>query len=397
MPVLPPEIEFGTVTGCFLAVAADSNDADALPEAVAVKGTVTFTPAKTRIATPTATVLQSSLVYALDSDGFLVDGQGNEPQLPAAPVGDEWTWTASFNVTNAKAPDSVSFVLLAGQTIDLRTLVPVDPDTGSADYTLVTVASGVGSVNGQTGAVVLTAADVSADAAGAAAAAQTAAESYTDTQVAAVTPASIGAATAAQGTLADSAVQPGDLPTFGTAASAATTDFASAAQGTLADTAVQPADLATVATTGAYTDLTGQPAIPNSPDDIGAATAAQGTLADSAVQPGDLAAVATSGLASDVGLGNVDNTADVDKPISTATQDALNTKLEALDYSNAAPGTRFTMLYDGSTGFVDPATGTVAAARPSARTVIYFDLIGGSAAVTDPAWMLNGDAREVTS
>jgi hypothetical protein len=39
-----------------------------------------------------------------------------------------------------------------------------------------------------------------------------------------------------------------------------------------------------------------------------------------------LAAVATSGSKADVGLANVDNTSDLNKPISTATQTALNTK-----------------------------------------------------------------------
>lgn len=38
----------------------------------------------------------------------------------------------------------------------------------------------------------------------------------------------------------------------------------------LADSAVQPGDLAIVATTGDYTDLTNTPAIPDTPDDIGA-------------------------------------------------------------------------------------------------------------------------------
>ena len=67
-------------------------------------------------------------------------------------------------------------------------------------------------------------------------------------------------------------------------------------------------------------------------------------LADSATQPGDLADVATSGLhsdltlddgsnphnttKSDVGLGNVDNTSDTDKPVSTATQTALDGKVD---------------------------------------------------------------------
>ena len=45
-------------------------------------------------------------------------------------------------------------------------------------------------------------------------------------------------------------------PTLGTAAAADTTDFATAAQGSKADTAVQPGDLATVATSGDYDDLT---------------------------------------------------------------------------------------------------------------------------------------------
>jgi hypothetical protein len=46
---------------------------------------------------------------------------------------------------------------------------------------------------------------------------------------------------------------------LGTAATTASTDYATAAQGALADSATQPGDLATVATTGAYTDLTGTP------------------------------------------------------------------------------------------------------------------------------------------
>jgi hypothetical protein len=60
-------------------------------------------------------------------------------------------------------------------------------------------------------------------------------------------------ATAAQGGLADTAVQPGDL---GTAAYADTADFATAAQGTKADNALQPAEVKsanfTAANDGAY-------------------------------------------------------------------------------------------------------------------------------------------------
>lgn len=63
---------------------------------------------------------------------------------------------------------------------------------------------------------------------------------------------------------------------------------ATAAQGAKADTAVQPGSLSVVATSGAYADLSGAPFIPAAPGDIGAATSAQGALADTAVQPAAL-------------------------------------------------------------------------------------------------------------
>jgi hypothetical protein len=50
-------------------------------------------------------------------------------------------------------------------------------------------------------------------------------------------------------------------PVLGTAAATDATDYAIAAQGALADTAVQPGDLATVATTGAYGDLANRPVL----------------------------------------------------------------------------------------------------------------------------------------
>lgn len=72
----------------------------------------------------------------------------------------------------------------------------------------------------------------------------------------AATTASSAYATAAQGALADSAVQPTDI---GTAAAEDVEYFATAAQGALADSAIQAGDLATVATTGSYNDLTDLP------------------------------------------------------------------------------------------------------------------------------------------
>jgi hypothetical protein len=61
---------------------------------------------------------------------------------------------------------------------------------------------------------------------------------------------------------------------------------ATTAQGALADSAVQPGDLAAVATTGAYADLSGKPTLGTAAaEDVGYfATAAQGAKADTSVQ-----------------------------------------------------------------------------------------------------------------
>ena len=76
---------------------------------------------------------------------------------------------------------------------------------------------------------------------------------------------------------------------LGTAATTAATAYATAAQGALADTAIQSADLATVATTGAYADLSGKPTLGTAAATASTdyATAAQGALADSAIQSAD--------------------------------------------------------------------------------------------------------------
>lgn len=78
------------------------------------------------------------------------------------------------------------------------------------------------------------------------------------------------------------------------------TDAASSAQGSLADTAVQPGDLAAIATSGSYNDLSDTPTTLAGYGITDAATSAQGSLADTAVQPGDLATVATSGSYNDL-------------------------------------------------------------------------------------------------
>ena len=67
------------------------------------------------------------------------------------------------------------------------------------------------------------------------------------------------------------------------------TDYATSAQGALADSAIQSGDLATVATTGVYLDLTSKPTLGTAAatDSTDYATAAQGTKADTAFSWGN--------------------------------------------------------------------------------------------------------------
>lgn len=143
-----------------------------------------------------------------------------------------------------------------------------------------------------------------------------------------LTPVDVGAATSAQGTKADSAVQPNVLdaaiagvtndladvatsgeytdllnkPTLGTAAAANMSAFATATQGAKADSALQSSDVSTAGKSGIYNDLTGKPTLGTAAaqSSTAFATAAQGTKADTAVQPNQLATVAVSGAYADL-------------------------------------------------------------------------------------------------
>lgn len=145
--------------------------------------------------------------------------------------------------------------------------------------------------------------------------------------------------------LADSATQPGDLatvatsgayadlsglPTLGTAAATAATDYATAAQGALADSALQdaPSDGTTYGRKdGAWTATSGGI---GSGDVVGPASSTDSAIA---LFDGVTGKLLKDGGALDktaVGLGNVDNTSDVNKPVSTAQQIAMN----ALSFKN---------------------------------------------------------------
>lgn len=94
------------------------------------------------------------------------------------------------------------------------------------------------------------------------------------------------------------------------------------------DLKADTSSLAAVATSGAYNDLSGKPTLGTAAaqNTSAFATAAQGTTADSALQPAGNGSSLTGLTKAQVGLSNVDNTSDANKPVSTATQTALNLK-----------------------------------------------------------------------
>jgi len=101
------------------------------------------------------------------------------------------------------------------------------------------------------------------------------------------------------------------------------------------DTAIQPNDLGAVAFSNDYNDLDNKPTIPT------VITNHSGLSLDDGTNPHGT-------TKDDVGLGNVDNTSDIDKPISTATQNVLDLKLDKV--STAGVERAYIINADGSQG-----------------------------------------------
>lgn len=231
----------------------------------------------------------------------------------------------------------------------------------------------VESVNGETGVVVLSAADVGA-----------AAASHSHTL--------------------------SDITDAGTAAAADSGDFATAAQGGLADSAVQPGDLATVATSGDYADLTNKPTLGTAAatDSTAYATAAQGSTADSATQPGDDAATLGSGASTDGQVLTSDGAGGAawETPASGVTDHGLLSGLTDDDHTQyaLADGTRGSFASTAQGGLADTATqpgddaDTLGSGDATDGHVLTADGVGGAAWEAIPAapvTSVNGDTGVV--
>lgn len=194
---------------------------------------------------------------------------------------------------------------------------PTDFDTSWQDPS-----GAVDSVNGQSGAVVLTATDVGADIAGAATSAEINAKNYTDTQVSAIN---------VPDDISDLTDTTGIIPTT-TSDLTNDSNFATTNQ----------------LFSGNYSDLTNKPNIPTNNNQLtnGAGYITGYTETDPTVPAWAKSPTKPSYTKADIGLGNVDNTSDLNKPVSTATQTTLNTKTDGI----ASSVDSRLAVFDGTTG-----------------------------------------------
>lgn len=114
---------------------------------------------------------------------------------------------------------------------------------------------------------------------------------------------------------------------------------------------------------------------------------------------------AVVGAKADVGLGNVDNTSDANKPVSTAAQTALNLKSDSththpasgitsgtMDIERSTPGSLVVVDYVKAGG-VNGLANAWPAGRPTARADMTIRA-KGSTTGNPPTWLLDGDEFE---
>jgi len=315
MADLPAELAYGKVVARLILAVADTTDAGRLPNAQPAVGTVTFTPAnvivKTALPEP-ATVVKKPIVCGIDANGFLID-----PELALGVWLVVGVYDVSYRITDASVPSHSIEVLVGNDDsapIDLTTAMPPGgPILSASEYAeldaRLTVVEGGGGGGGVTLEQVQDDLGVTSLVAGV-----SLTKTYDD-----------GAGTITLD------VDAADFDPAGSAAAAeaaAIAASATTAQGALADTATQPGDLATVATSGAYVDLSGTPTLGTAAaaatgdfDPVGSADAAE-----AASQPLDAVLTATTAsftTADETKLDGIEELADVTDTANVTAAGAL--------------------------------------------------------------------------
>lgn len=333
MAVLPAEIPTGLVTGQFYFVNEDNVDVDTDPTLTVVTGKVTFTcEAETPLRMPTKDAVIIPLVFeaGFDSQGRLVPkGQTNVGiELPASdsplfnPTG--FTWRVDFDLVDAATGytirmDPFSIIVPGGVTSDMVKLMPVSTapgtimvqgpkgDTGATGATGPQGAPGTGVPSGGN-ALDLLRKDAT----------------NTATEWTAPTKSLVGLGNVDNTSDVNKPVSTAQQTALNAKENAvAVGTIAQYYRGdktwqTLDKSAVGLANADNTSDVNKPVSTAQQTALNAKENTITAGTTAQYYRGDKTWQTHDKASV---------GLGNVDNTSDVNKPISTATQNALNAKI----------------------------------------------------------------------
>lgn len=135
LPDLPTGITYGTITGTFLSVLADSADAGNSPDATALGGTVTIAPVlrNFRITGSSPATVVTQDIKALIVNGALLGPDGvtplrvmasDSPNLSPSPV----QYTAKFALAGvSNQPPTVTFSVPSNGTVDLSAVISYPP------------------------------------------------------------------------------------------------------------------------------------------------------------------------------------------------------------------------------------------------------------------------------
>lgn len=409
-----PTLTYGKVVGRFLAAVADAAaDDDLYPDGIPLTGTVIFTPSATAVlvndATPVpVTVLPAPIVTTLDSEGYIsLNGQRGVFLLATdsqATNPTNFTYKVAFSKlqyagTNTVQYPSFDIAVPAGTIRDLSTISPIPAASGApiirdesvvvnaqnvavaaaaeaqewarlAEEAAESNAGAVSSVAGRKGDVVLTKSDVGLS------------------NVSNLAPADLPVSTAATTALAGKAAtshthtvaQLSDATTVGKSlataadAAAARTALGAGTASTKADVGLgnvsnlAPADLPV--STATATALAGKAATTHTHtlSQVSDASTIGKSIASAADAPAvrTLIGAGTASTKADVGLANVDNTADADKPVSTAQAASISGKYTKP--SSGVPKSDLDATVQASLGKADSALQSAPVASVAGRT-----------------------------